>query len=363
MKPQGHADCCQWNVLVQPGSIFGTNQQTNQDTLNLTSILPTMGALPEKEWIACALDSFASVEPQVKGIDYVRAREAWARKLVSDSPPERIPRLIVALFDHYEDQKDSAFSEMMWLINALYSSLTKKLSHEDACAILCATRHSCGHGGVLEPLNLAKESFSDSPYTPEFFRALRTYRDRFAGISSFAVTDARGEIAIILWQDPEEPLRPRNCLSSGIRDGYFAAESLRSVQWSRLLRHVDHTSRRRPDKKWTREARLALNDLGGDAFARDLGEWLKIPDGQVPLSTGGRHVLKTMIWFSALTDSDQLDHLLPRLIDVQYAKPEAAVHLVYAVGYWLESRPKEFADEHRKRLREKWPIAGSRIRG
>ena len=111
-----------------------------------------------------------------------------------------------------------------------------------------------------------------------------------------------------------------------------------------------------------REAGPALNDLGCDVFTRDLAEWLKIPDGQVPLSTGGRHVLKTMIWYSALTNSDRLDGLLQGLIDLQYAKPEAAVHLIYAIGYWLEARPKVFSDEHRKRLREKWPIAGSRIR-
>jgi len=73
-------------------------------------------------------------------------------------------------------------------------------------------------------------------------------------------------------------------------------------------------------------------------------------------------VVKTLIWFSALTNSNRLDNLLPRLIDLQYAKPEAAVHLIYALGYWLETKPKEFTDEHRERLREKWPIAGGRIR-
>jgi hypothetical protein len=334
----------------------------NQNTLNLANALPTVDALPDREWIDRALDSFASVEPKEKGIDYVRTREAWARKLVLSIPSGRIPRLIVALFEHYENRKETAFSEMMWLIDALYSSLPPKISHEDACAILSATRHSCGHGGVVEPIHLAKVAFDDSSYTPEFFHALRTYRDRLAGINSHAVTGVRGEIAITLWQDPKEPLRPRNCLSTGIREGYFALESLRRDQWSRLLRHVDHSARRRPDRKWTREAGLALKDLGCDLFTRDLAEWLKIPDDQVPLSTGGRHVLKTMIWLAALTNLDRLDQLLPRLIDLQYDKPEAAVHLIYAIGYWLESRPNEFSDEHRKRLREKWPIAGSRIR-
>ncbi len=271
--------------------------------------------------------------------------------------------MIVALFDSYESRKSDAFSELMWLIEALYSVLPKTIKRDDACAILAATRHTCGHGGVAEPIELAKASFSDSPYTPEFFQALRTYRDRLAGLNSSEVAGVRGQIAIILWQDPNEPLSPRNCLSAGIREGYFALERARRNQWSQLLRLVDRTARRRPDRGWTRRAGLALNNLGSDAFAQELAEWLKIPVGQVPLSTGGRHVLKTMIWFAALTHSNRLDNLLPRLIDLQYAKPEAAVHLIYAIGYWLESRPDELADEHRKRLREKWPIAGSRIRG
>ncbi|HXC35875.1 MAG TPA: hypothetical protein VNV43_08365 [Candidatus Acidoferrales bacterium] len=331
--------------------------------MNLTNVSPTTDALPDSEWIKHALNSFASVEPKEKSLGYIRSREAWAHKLVSEISASRIPRLIVALFDNYDGRKEDAFSEMMWLINALYSSLPQKVSRDDACAILSATRHSCGHGGVVEPVNLARISFSDSSYTPELFRAMRTYRDRLAGISSSTATDVRGEIAIILWQDPQEPLRPGNCLSAGIRESYFAAENFRRERWGRLLRHTDNTARRRPDKKWVREAGLALNNLGTDAFAQDLAEWLKIPDGRVPLSTGGRHVLKTLIWYSALTETDRLDHLLPGLIDLQYAKPEAAVHLIYAIGYWLESRPKEFGDEHRKRLREKWPIAGSRIRG
>jgi len=325
--------------------------------------LPTVDTLSDKEWMDCALKSFASVEPKEKGIDYVRAREAWARNLVSHISAERLPHLIVALFDSYESAKEDRFSEMMWLIEALYAALPRIVSRHDACAILAATRHSCGHGGVVEPLKLAKASFAGSSYTPEFFEAFRTYRDRLAGLNSSTVTDVRGEIAIILWQDPNEPLRPRHCLSAGIREGYFALESTRQNQWSQLLRHVDRSARRRPDKAWTCEARLALDNLGDEVFARDLAAWLKIPEGQVPFNTGGRHVVKTMIWFSALTNSDSLDNLLPGLIDLQYAKPEAAVHLIYAIGYWLESRPKEFADEHRKRLREKWPIAGSRIRG
>jgi hypothetical protein len=345
------------------GLQVGQKAEDGTNSVNLTSTSPTAETPSDREWIGHALNSFASVEPSEKGIDHVRAREAWARKLVSGIAVERVPRLIVALFDSYESRKEDAFMEMMWLIEALYKALPQRIGKEEACAILAATRHSCGHGGVKEPINLAKAAFSDSSYTPEFFNAIRTYRDRLSGLHSSTVTQVQGEIAILLWQEPGEPLRPRNCLSSGIREGYFAIEGARQNQWGQLLRLVDRTARRRPDKGWIRRANLALQNLGNDAFARDLGEWLKIPEGQVPLSTGGRHVLKTMIWLSALTGSSGLDNLLPKLIDLQYAKPEAAVHLIYAIGYWLESKSKDFADEHRQRLREKWPIAGSRVRG
>lgn len=331
--------------------------------MSVASDLSTIDALSDKQWVDRALNSFASVEPKEKGLAYVRARDAWAHQLVSNLAAERVPQMIVALFDAYESRKNDAFSELMWLIEALYAALPPKIGKDDACAILAATRHSCGHGGIAEPINLAKRAFDDSAYTPEFFEALRTYRDRLAGIHSNAVTSVRGEIALTLWLDPKERLRPRHCLSAAIREGYFALQADHRNDWSQLFRHVDRTARRRPDKKWTAGASSTLKNLGADRFTEDLGQWFKLPDGKVPLSTGGRHVVKTLIWFCALSDSNGLDNLLPKLIDLDYAKPKAAVHLIYAVGYWLESKPAEFADEHRKRLREKWPIAGSRIRG
>lgn len=314
-------------------------------------------------WIHGALNSFAAIKPKEKGWDYVRARRDWAYALVSQLAPERVPRLIAALFECYDSRKQDAFSELMWLTEALYASLPERIGQEDACAILAATRHSCGHGGVAEPIQLAKAAFIDGAYTPEFFAALRTYRDRLKGLSSHEVTRARGEIALTLWLDPQEPLRPRRCLSAGVRRGYIALSSDRHNQWNQLFQFLDRTARRRPDKKWTDGAGWALQAFGAGTFTEDLRRWLTVPRGKVPLSTGGRHVLKTLIWFAALTDSSELEDVLPPLIDLPYSNPKAAVHLIYAVGYWLESRPHEFADEHRQRLREKWPIAGSRIRG
>lgn len=69
-----------------------------------------------------------------------------------------------------------------------------------------------------------------------------------------------------------------------------------------------------------------------------------------------------MIWFAATSESDALDDTLPALIDLQFMQPKAAVHLIYAVGYWLRTRPPSFAAAHRERLRSKWPVVGARIR-
>jgi hypothetical protein len=102
--------------------------------------------------------------------------------------------------------------------------------------------------------------------------------------------------------------------------------------------------------------------MGAETFAADLGRWLEIPDGPAPLSTGGRHILKTLIWCAALAKADNLDNVLSAMIDVEYADQKAAFHLIYAVGYWLESRPPEVSEPLRRHLRNKWPIPGSRIR-
>ena len=44
----------------------------------------------------------ALLEPREPSVPHVIAREAWARDYVSSVPPERIPALIVAVFDSYE---------------------------------------------------------------------------------------------------------------------------------------------------------------------------------------------------------------------------------------------------------------------
>ena len=284
--------------------------------------------------------------------------------LVAEVPPSRQPALVVALFDLYDACKGDGFLELMYLVEALYGALPE-ISEEQACAILAATRHSCGHGGIEEPIDLASSAFADRPYTPLFFDALRTYRDRLSHIRSAAVTRARGRIAMLLWQDAAEPLRPRNCLSQGLREGYLSVPNECRGPWARLFRHLDRSAQRRPDRPWLQAAMPVLRDLGHERFAEYLQVWLmpenaKVP---VPLSTGGRHVIKTLIWFAGLAQTDHhLDDILPRLIDLHYAEPKAAVHLIYAVAYWLESRPVAMAEAHYARLREKWPLVGKRIR-
>src|SRR5262249_20817218 len=150
-----------------------------------------------------------SLEPRAPGVEHVRVREAWARAQVSKVAPDRIPLLIVALFELYDNRKSDAFSELMWLIEALYGALPAcRVTPDDACRIVASTRHSCGHGGIEAPIDLARASFGDSPYSPAFFDALRTYRGRFEGLHSAEITRARGSIALILWQDPRERLQP-----------------------------------------------------------------------------------------------------------------------------------------------------------
>jgi len=312
-------------------------------------------------WIEHAIQNLTTMEPTQPSLEHVRVREAAARHLVTQVPPCDIPRLIVALFNGYDERKADTFAEMMWLMEALYRALPEQVDKADACAILAATRHSCGHGGVEEPIQLVKRSFADGGYTSVLFDALRTYQGRLTQLRSAEVTRVQGEIANLLWLDPHEPLRPQRCLSAGIRQGYFALPTPERRQWTRLFQRLDRTGRRRPDRKWTRGTQAVLNDIGFNYFTECIAQWLKLPNERVPLSTAGRHVVKTIIWCCALCDSSAVDELVPGLIDQDYAAPKAAVHLIYAVGYWLASRPDEFAEPHRERLRQKWPIASERL--
>jgi hypothetical protein len=315
-----------------------------------------------REWIEHTIRSLVALETQIGDSYDYWAPLNCARESVSRIPQERVPHLIVTLFDAYDAHRNETFGELMWLVQALYESLPTAIPTEEACAILAATRHSCGHGGVESPIDLARRSFENRPYTPEFFEAVRTYRGRLKGLRTPEVTRTLGEIAMLLWQDPSEPLRPRDCMSRGLREGFFALPEDRRGLWTQLLRYVDRSARHRPDRKWEKAVTIPFRALGSEAFAADLAQWLSAPKQPVVFSTGGRHVIKSVIWFASLSESDQLDDVLPRLIDLEYAEPEAAVPLIYAVGHWLSSRPLDFAESHYGRLREKWPIAGTRVK-
>lgn len=173
----------------------------------------------DRDWVENTIRALRLVEPRI-GCGALEARRARARLLVAEVPPSRRPALVVALFDLYDACKGDGFLELMYLVEALYGALPE-ISEEQACAILAATRHSCGHGGIEEPIDLASSAFADRPYTPLFFDALRTYRDRLSHIRSAAVTRARGRIAMLLWQDAAEPLhRVTACRKAYVRATY-----------------------------------------------------------------------------------------------------------------------------------------------
>lgn len=315
----------------------------------------------DRAWIEFALRTLPTLHPTVPGREHVEVREAWARDYVEQADPQRRPKLVVALFDAYSRCRDESFSELMYLIAALYPALPDPISPSDACAILAATRHSCGHSGIEEPIELAQRAFRDRPPNRQFFEALRTYRGRLEGIRSAEVTRARGVIAFLLWQDLEEPLIPRNCLSQCIRSGLSQLSGPEQGLWFGLLKHTDRTARRKPDRKWIKAASQSLSRLPPGTVSQRLLEWLNIENSPISLSTGGRHVLKSLIWCAALEDSNSLDQLLPQLIECSFSDPVAALHLIYAVNYWLDSRPPKLSEPCRRQILERWPVAASRL--
>lgn len=323
--------------------------------------VPSVDGMSDHDWLAWSFASFESMDWSQSPIGPHIAKRSWASRITRDIRSERVPGLIVSLFDCYDDRKDDAFNEMMLLVESLYIKLPPKLEPSDACSIIAATRHTCGHGRAIEPIELAKVAFAGRSFTPELFAAVRQYRDRLSSLHSSQITSTLGEIAVILWQDPHEPLKPKRCLSSGIRNGFHNLESSRREAWSGLLACVDRTARRKPDKAWVSMANVAVRDFGERDFMEDFAEWLTVPSGKVALSTGGRHVLKSLIWMAALCGPDRLDEVLPMLVDLEYASPTSAAHLIYAIAYWLDSRPDVFAEPHRERLRSKWPKVGDQV--
>lgn len=315
----------------------------------------------DRAWIEFALRTLPTLHPTAPGREHVEVREAWARDYVAQTEPQRRPKLVVALFDAYSRCRNESFSELMWLIAALYPALPDPINPQDACAILAATQHSCGHGGIEEPIELVQRAFRDRPLNRDAFEALRTYRGRLAGIRSAEVTRAQGVIAFLLWQDLEEPLSPRNCLSQCIRSGLSQLSNAEQALWFGLLRQTDRTAKRKPDRKWIKAASQERSLLRPGTVSQRMFEWLSFESSPISLSTGGRHVLKSLIWYAAMEDSDSLDQLLPQLIECSFSDPVAALHLIYAVNYWLDSRPPKLSEPCRRRILERWPVAASRL--
>ena len=114
---------------------------------------------------------FRACVEALKAIEY-KLRRDRAMAMVEAVPSERRPALISALFEVYADPQHNVFAELMDLIAALDAHLPK-LTQAEACRVLASSRHSCGHGGLEEPIDVALDAFHDSAYTPELFGQTR----------------------------------------------------------------------------------------------------------------------------------------------------------------------------------------------
>ncbi|MCB9691902.1 MAG: hypothetical protein H6736_08810 [Alphaproteobacteria bacterium] len=68
-------------------------------------------------------------------------------------------------------------------------------------------------------------------------------------------------------------------------------------------------------------------------------------------STGGRHVLKTMLWAAGVDGPSRVDPVLVRLIEGPWAAPEAAVPVVRAAAWAAERHGVDVTAT----LEQRWP--------
>jgi hypothetical protein len=178
---------------------------------------------------------------------------------------------------------------------------------QQALSMLRTAHHTCAHGNdVRPPVDFALRHFRQKPYTPEFFAALRNYRDTFRQSKPTTAQSLKAAMDLILWQDLAAPWKP--CWTLRIRSGVQEMPPAERSQWADLFHGFAYTFQPGPPRNGELALRPALDKLSATTFRRRLQSWLDEPASTF-LTSSGSHVIKNLVWCAILVGDPGLDHL------------------------------------------------------
>ncbi|MGA2598120.1 MAG: hypothetical protein ABSH09_14145 [Bryobacteraceae bacterium] len=107
-----------------------------------------------------------------------------------------------------------------------------------------------------------------------------------------------------------------------------------AFRWEWLLRNTSAGLNAGPGKGWLKEGSKRLALVGAEQFYSKIDEWFTFPQEEVNLSAAGSAMLRLLVWYGALADTERSLPVLVRLAHVCWNK-RAPISKVMAALAWL----------------------------
>ncbi len=249
---------------------------------------------------------------------------------------EAVLRRVGWLYQH-DRELHSAHLARQQLIRLLRVFYTVKLpcTEPDLRTMLDLTAPLLEHIAPDGPVEYVTEYLKKNDLTEELSRSLREFNAKVrTDVSGMAALQSlKQRLHMLAWLDEWEPLDPARCWSECVRRDFRAMTGERRVKWRGLLKHLRGNAPPRMPSGWARDAEQRLADVGLEDFREQLHVWFApFRSGEpLPLSVAGSHVLKTLIWYAALTRDDEAKAIALGLLDVKWKQKRNAEKLMLAL--------------------------------
>ena len=246
-------------------------------------------------------------------------------------PKRELPGLTLAVLrrliwlDQHDAELETAHlsrTRLVKLLRILYA-VKAPFSEPELIAIIDATTPLFARIAPFGPVERVTEYLKTRDLTPELCRALRAFqaglRDENSG-SQASMQSLRQQLHMLLWMDEWEPLDPARCWSECVRRDFREMTGERRSVWRALLKHLRGNAPVRMPKGWAQDAHHLLSAVGVDDFQDRVAAWFApfrsgIP---LPLSVPGSHVLKGLVWYCVVANTQETREIALWLLDAKW---------------------------------------------
>jgi len=231
----------------------------------------------------------------------------------------------IAWLDKHDAQLENAHLarlRLATLLRVLYG-IKIPYTESDLRILLELTIPLLGRIAPYGPVERVMEYLKTNVLTPELCRSLRHFQESLQqdmSVSQASMQSRRQCLHMLLWLDEWDELDPARCWSECIRRDFRAMTGERRARYHALLKHLRGNAPVRMPTGWARQAQPLLAAVGVEDFREQMRTWFApFRSGEpLPLSVAGSHVLKGLIWFSALTRDPELEECALWLLNVKW---------------------------------------------